>query len=274
MNILQLSAEDVIRRNRVTTLGEGSKTLILAHGFGCDQTMWRFLSPYLKDDYKLVLFDYTGCGKSDTSFYDAQKYRHLQGYADDVIEICDALGLKKVTFVGHSVSSIIGTLAANKRPELFDNFVLVCPSPCFLNISPDYRGGFEREQIAGLIDLMNKNYMGWANSLAPLVMGSQPQDSFMLMLAASFCSIDAKYQKPFAEATFYCDHRSDMASLKHPSLILQSSNDALVPVEVGEYLAQIITQAKLDIIEANGHCLHITEPQAVYESLERFLQEN
>ena len=261
----------IVQRNNVQIIGRGSRPLVLAHGFGCDQNMWRFLTPLLESDYRIILFDYTGSGKSDVSHYDRERYSKLQGYAQDVIEICESIGVSDVVFVGHSVSSIIGILAANERPDLFAQLVLVCPSPSFMNFEPDYRGGFEREDLEELLNLMDKNYIGWANYLAPLVMGTEANQELTKELSDSFCSTDPTYLKPFARATFLSDHRSDLGKTKHPTLILQSANDTLASIEVGQYMAGKITTSQIDVIEASGHCLHMTNPNSVYESMSRFI---
>ena len=169
--IHQTSANHIIDNNNVTIVGSGKKTIMLAHGFGCDQNMWKYLTPLLEKNYTIVLFDYVGCGNSNVSAFDKSRYEVLEGYAQDVVDICEALELTELTFIGHSVSGIIGYLASVIAPQYFSNFVLVCPSPCFLNLPPDYFGGFEKEDLEELINLMDKNYIGWASYLAPLVMG-------------------------------------------------------------------------------------------------------
>ncbi len=273
MTVSKHSSEAILKRNNVHIIGHGSRPLVLAHGFGCDQKMWRFLTPLLESDYRIILFDYTGSGKSDVSNYDKARYSKLQGYAEDVIEICDALAVSDVVFVGHSVSSIIGILAANNRPDLFAQLVLVCPSPSFMNFEPEYRGGFEREDLEELLSLMDKNYIGWANYLAPLVIGTQPNEEFTKELSDSFCSTDPNYLKPFARATFLSDHRADLSKTKHRTLILQSERDTLASVEVGHYMATQIPSSKIDVIDATGHCLHMTDPNSVYDSMSRFIAE-
>jgi len=247
-----------VMRNNINVYGEGEKTYLLAHGFGCDQTMWRFLTPQIEDNARLVLFDYTGSGGSDVTQYDPDRYATLHGYALDIIEICDTLGLKDVCFVGHSVSATIGILAAILRPDLFSGLVFVCPSPCFLNIPPNYEGGFEREDLEELINLMDKNHVGWANYLAPVVMGETNGDSMVSELSDSFCSTDPTYLKPFAMATFFSDHRADLSACTVPCLILQSAHDALASTKIGDYVHANLPNSKLALIEATGQCLHMT----------------
>lgn len=244
---------------------------MLAHGFGCDQNMWRFLTPMLKNDFKVVLFDYVGCGRSDYSFYQKNRYSTLKGYAQDVIEICSELVLSDVIFVGHSVSSMIGMHAAIEYPALFSKLIMVCPSPCFLNLPPAYMGGFDKEDLEELINLMDKNYIGWASYLAPLVMGQKNDSAYIEELENSFCSTDPKYAKPFAKATFFSDDRSSLSQLSVPSLILQSSQDNLASEEIGQYMDEHIPDSQLHILKANGHCLHMTNPVQVFDALMRFI---
>ena len=262
---------DITKRNNINILGKGSKTIMLAHGFGCDQKMWRFLTPMLENDFKVILFDYVGCGQSDYSFYEKNRYSTLKGYAQDVIEICSELAVSDVIFVGHSVSSMIGMHAAIQSPTLFSKLVMVCPSPCFLNFPPAYMGGFDKEDLEELINLMDKNYIGWASYLAPLVMGQKNDSSYIEELENSFCSTDPKYAKPFAKATFFSDDRSFLSQLSVLTLILQSSHDNLASKEIGQYMDAHIPNSQLQILEANGHCLHMTSPEQVFDALMRFI---
>ena len=264
---------DVIKRNNVTVLGEGNTTLLLAHGFGCDQNMWRFLLPYFKDDYKVVLFDYVGSGKSDLSQYHSQKYNDLEGYAEDILDICEVLSLDNVILIGHSVSSIIGLLASIKKPEYFAKLVMVCPSPCFLNLPPDYFGGFDKEDLDELLGLMDKNYIGWADYLAPLVMGGNNSQMLIGELSGSFCSTDPIIAKRFAKATFFSDYRAILKNAVHPTLIVQSEHDALAAQSVGQYMHNEIPHSSIDIVEAEGHCLHMTHPNKIAPLLLTFINE-
>lgn len=266
-----LSREDVLKRNNVVTIGNGNKTLMLAHGFGCDQNMWRFLLPLLNSDYRLILFDYTGSGGSDLEYFNHQRYQNLDGYALDVLEIIHALELSELVFIGHSVSGNIGALAATQDPSCFSKLVMVCPSPCFLNDEPEYFGGFDREDLEELINLMDKNYIGWANHLAPLVMGANHSPELVAELTTSFCSTDPQYLKPFAKATFFNDSRELLSQLALPCLIIQSADDSLAPMHVGEYMQQNIKDALMQVIDAKGHCLHMTEPENVAKAIEQFL---
>lgn len=267
---MQLSGS-VLARNNVTIHGSGTTVIMLAHGFGCDQKMWRYLIPYLLEEYKVVLFDYVGCGASDYSAYDNNRYSTLDGYAQDVLDICEALKLENVIFIGHSVSSMIGMRAAIQSPHIFSKLAMVCPSPCFLNFPPDYEGGFEKEDLEELINLMDKNYVGWVNYLAPLVMGQDNNADLIQELERSFCSTDPKYAKPFAKTTFFSDDRSQLPKLMLPTLILQSKHDNLASTNVGEYINNAIPSAKMHIVDAYGHCLHMTNPATVFTLFKDFV---
>jgi len=262
-----LNPNDILLRNNVKLMGKGEKTLFLAHGFGCDQNMWRFLTPELMEHFTVVLFDYVGSGASDISQYDKKRYSQLEGYAEDIIEICQALDLSDAIFIGHSVSSIIGAIAATKKPTLFSKLIMICPSPCFLNFPPEYLGGFEKEDLLELLNIMDKNYIGWANYLAPLVMGTTNSEQLVAELSGSFCSTDPIIAKNFAQATFLSDYRHILKEIKQPSLIFQSENDALAAISVGKYIANEINNSELKIISADGHCLHMTHPEVIVNSI-------
>jgi len=258
-------------RNNIKILGKGSQPILFAHGFGCDQNMWRFVAPAFTDDYKVVLFDYVGCGKSDMGAYDHDRYSNLNGYAQDLIDIIDALDLTDIVFVGHSVSSIIGILAAIRRPERFANLILIGPSPRYINEPPDYVGGFDRADIEGLLDMMDKNYVGWANFLAPVIMKNSDHPELAGELEASFCSTDPVTARSFAEATFYSDNRSDLAKVTTPALILQCSDDAIAPFEVGEYVHKMLPGSELRTMRATGHCPHLSHPDETIELIREYL---
>lgn len=264
--------DDTLARNNVTVLGAGTKTLVLAHGFGCDQTMWQLLTPYLEHDFRIVLFDYVGSGKSDPRAFKGEKYSKLEGYAQDIIDVCDALNLSDVTLIGHSVSAMTGLTAAIDAPHIISKLVMVCPSPCFLNDPPDYQGGFEREDLEELLGLMDRNYVGWANHLAPIVMGMSGAD-MVDTLADSFCSTDPLFAKTFARATFFSDCRHLLPKAKQPTLIFQSTEDTLASVTVGKFVQAQMIDARLEIIKANGHCLHMTHPGEIAPALVQFALE-
>lgn len=245
--------------------------MVFAHGFGCDQNMWRFVTPAFEDDYRLILFDFVGSGRSDIAAYDPVRYGSLDGYATDLIEVCDSLDLKEVIFVGHSVSAMIGVLASIRRPDLFSRLIMVSPSPCYINDPPDYVGGFERADIAGLLDMMEKNYIGWSSFLAPVVMKNADRPELAAELEESFCSTDPKIARVFAEATFYSDNRRDLEKVTVPSLIMQCSDDAIAPYSVGEYLDRTLPDSTLRVMEANGHCPHVSHPNETIRIIKDFL---
>ncbi len=263
---------DVIARNNVSITGTGEQVLLLAHGFGCNQQMWRFLLPLLSPHFRIVLFDYVGSGASDIQAYDKQRYATLEGYALDIIEICTALKLENVILCGHSVSSMIGLLAARKIPEQIKAQIMICPSPCFLNFPPAYHGGFAEADLQELMDLMDKNYIGWAQYLAPLVIGDAEADQYNAELSDSFCSTNPVTAKNFAKATFFSDYRALLPLNQHPVLLLQSERDALASLFIGEYMQANTPKSELQVIEAKGHCLHMTHPQQVAAHIHAFLQ--
>jgi sigma-B regulation protein RsbQ len=270
MTTSKLSAAEILKRNNVKVTGRGDTVMLFAHGFGCDQNMWRYLTPAFEENYRCVLFDYVGSGKSDLKAYDAERYGSLEGYAQDVIEICEALDLQDVIFVGHSVSSMVGVLAAKMRPELFAHLILIGPSASYIN-DEGYHGGFEREDIAGLLDLMDKNYIGWANYLAPVIMKNGDRSELSAELEASFCSTDPKIARRFAEATFYADNRNDLKHVKTPTLIIQCADDAIAPVTVGEFVNHEMENSTLEVIDASGHCPHMSHPELTIETMKAYL---
>jgi sigma-B regulation protein RsbQ len=264
--------QNVLSRNNVRVIGSGSQPIMFAHGFGCDQNMWRYIAPAFEDEYRIVLFDYVGAGKSDLAAYDADRYSRLDGYADDVLEICHALDLHDVVFVGHSVSSMIGVLAANREPQRFAHLILVGPSPRYINDPPDYVGGFERADIEGLLDMMDKNYIGWANFLAPAIIKNPDRPELGEELTESFCSTDPVIARRFAEATFFADNRADLAAVRVPSLILQCSEDMIAPREVGEFLHRELPGSTLRFMAATGHCPHMSHPEETIAVMREYLQ--
>lgn len=264
-------AENVLLRNNVTILGQGTQVILFAHGFGCDQNMWRFITPAFLNHYKIILFDYVGSGKSNLEAYSAERYSNLKGYAQDILDICQALALNKVIFVGHSVSSVIGILASIQSPKFFEQLILVSPSPCYINHPPDYIGGFERADIEGLLDIMEKNYIGWASFLAPMVMQNPEQPELTRELEASFCSTDPVIASRFAEVTFYSDNRNDLPQVTIPSLILQCVEDMIAPVQVGEYLEKHLPKSTLKVMKATGHCPHMSHPEETIDLIKDYL---
>lgn len=261
---------DIFARNNVRVFGRGTQPMLFAHGFGCDQNMWRFVAPAFADDYRIVLFDYVGSGKSDLAAYDEKRYGTLDGYAQDVFDVCHALDLKDVIFVGHSVSSMIGVLAAIREPSLFAHLILVGPSPRYINDAP-YVGGFERRNIEELLDTMDKNYIGWANYLAPAIMKNADRPELAAELNESFCSTDPVIARRFAEATFFADNRSDLAKVEIPALVLQCSDDIIAPTTVGEFVHRQLRGSQLHHLKATGHCPHMSHPEETIAAIRHYL---
>jgi len=263
-------SDSILRRNNVKVFGQGEQPLIFAHGFGCDQNMWRFVTPAFENNFKIILFDYVGAGKSDRSAYNKERYASLNGYAQDVLEICAALNIRNSIFVGHSVSSMIGLLAALEQPNHFEKLIMVGPSPCYIN-DDGYFGGFDRKDIEGLLETMDKNYIGWSNFLAPNIMGNKDRPELGAELTESFCSTDPVIARQFAEATFFSDNRQDLMKLRTPSLILQCSDDIIAPLEVGDYLAKNLDNSTLRVMKATGHCPHMSAPAETIDLIEEYL---
>ena len=263
--------QDILARNNVRVLGKGTRPMLFAHGFGCDQNMWRFVTPAFEDDYRIILFDYVGSGKSLRAAYSAERYGDLQGYAQDVLDICAALALQDVIFVGHSVSSMIGLLASIREPARFERLIMIGPSPRYINDAPDYVGGFERADIVGLLDLLDKNYLGWANFLAPVIMKNPERPDLTDELEQSFCSTDPVMARRFAEATFFADNRADLPQGRVPALILQCTDDAIAPREVGEYVHRRLPQSTFRVLAATGHCPHMSHPEETIRAIQEYL---
>jgi sigma-B regulation protein RsbQ len=261
---------DVLKRNNVNVSGNGEKAILFAHGFGCDQHMWRFVAPAFRKDYKVILFDHVGSGKSDTSAYRFSKYQSLNGYADDVLEICRALELSELVYVGHSVSAMVGVIAALREPELFHRLVLVGPSPCYIS-DGDYFGGFSAEDISGLLEFLDNNYLGWSSTMAPVIIGNAERQELGEELTNSFCQADPEIAKHFARTTFLSDNRTDLPKLKTKTLILQCTDDAIAPVEVGTYVHQQIAGSSLVLLEATGHCPNLSAPEETTAAIKAFL---
>jgi len=261
---------DVLSRNNVTRHGNAGATLLFAHGFGCSQGVWHPVARAFAATHQEILFDYVGSGQSDPAAFDPQRYSTLAGYVQDLLEVCDALALASgVTLVAHSVSATIGMLASLERPGLFDRMILLGPSPCFLNHPPDYQGGFEREDLEGLLELMDQNYMGWAEYLAPIAAGAAgpvAED-----LNSRFCSTDPLAARAFAQATFFSDARAVLPRVRTPCLILQHRDDLLAPLAVGEHLHRHLAGSTLRILETRGHCAHMSQPELVVAAIQDFL---
>lgn len=260
----------VISRNNIKIFGSGTKTILFGHGFGCDQNMWRLIVPAFIEDYKVILFDYVGCGKSDLSSYNQERYASLNGYAQDLVDICAELNLADIIFIGHSVSAMIGVLANIQKPGIFSSMLFIGPSPCYIN-DTGYTGGFEKSDLHDLFDVMDNNYIGWASFLAPVVMKNEDRPELTQELEESFCSTDPVITRCFAEATFFSDNRNDLSKIHIPVLIMQCSDDAIAPDAVGNYLSEHIAGSKLVKLKATGHCPHMSHPQETIAAIQDFL---
>ncbi|GAA1736013.1 alpha/beta hydrolase [Isoptericola hypogeus] len=247
--------------------------MVFAHGFGCDQSMWRFVAPAFEDDHRVVLFDHAGSGRAHPSAYDAGRHASLEGYALDVTDLLDDLGLGPAVFVGHSVSAMIGMLAATRRPDLFDRLVLVGPSPRYIDDDDDgYRGGFSAEEIDGLLATMDSNYLGWSELLAPVIVGNPDRPELGAELTAAFCRTDPEPARRFARTTFLSDNRADLAAVRTPSLVVQCRHDAIAPVEVGRYVHEHLPGSRLALIDAVGHCPNLSAPDALVGAMRDYLR--
>ncbi len=244
--------------------------MLFAHGFGCDQNMWRLVTPAFEEDHRIVLFDHVGAGNSDLSAYDRDRYASLDGYAADVLEICRALDLTDVTFVGHSVSSMIGVLAAIEEPERFARLVLVGPSPRYVD-DEGYVGGFARADIDELLDSLDSNFLGWSSVMAPVIMGNPERPELGDELTNSFCRTDPDIAADFARVTFLSDNRADLARVTVPTLVLQCSEDAIAPRAVGEYVHREVADSRLAVLDAVGHCPNLSAPEETIAAIKAFL---
>ncbi len=261
----------VVARNNVTVSGNPSgRPMVFAHGFGCDQNMWRFVAPAFGARYRTVLFDYVGAGGSDLTAYDPERYSTLDGYAADVLQICDELGLADVVFVGHSVSAMVGVLAANAAPEKFGGLVLIGPSPRYTN-EGDYVGGFTEADIEDLLASLDSNYLGWSSAMAPVIVGNPERPELGAELTASFCRTDPEIQKRFARVTFLSDNRDDVARVGVPTLVLQCSDDVIAPDTVGHYVHEHLPGSRFMKLRASGHCPNLSAPEETVAAIAGFL---
>ncbi|MBB3086603.1 alpha/beta fold hydrolase [Geodermatophilus sabuli] len=244
--------------------------MLFAHGFGCDQSMWRFVAPEFEADHRVVLFDHVGFGQSDLAAYDPQRYGSLRGYAADVVELCRELELTDVVFVGHSVSAMIGVLAVQQAPELFGALVMVGPSPRYVD-DGDYTGGFSRADIAGLIENLDSNHLGWSEAMAPVIMGNPGRPELAAELTNSFCRTDPDIARRFARITFLSDNRADLADVHVPTLVLQCSDDVIAPETVGRYVHEHVPGSVFTQLSATGHCPNLSAPEETTAAIRAFL---
>jgi sigma-B regulation protein RsbQ len=262
-----------IRRHNVTVCGRvEEQPMVFAHGFGCDQNMWRYVWPSFAEDYEIVLFDHVGMGGSDVRAYDSERYSSLEGYAQDVLEICGELELEDVVFVGHSVSAMIGLLASIEEPERFDRLVLIGPSPRYLD-DEGYVGGFGRADIDGLLQSLESNYLGWSSVMAPVIMGNPDRPELGQELANTFCQADPEIARQFAHVTFLSDNRDDLGRVTTPALVLQCSDDVIAPDEVGRYMHRRLAGSRFVQLDATGHCPNLSAPEETVAAIASYLSE-
>jgi sigma-B regulation protein RsbQ len=260
----------VFQRNNVQIHGSGDRSMVFAHGFGCDQNMWRFVAPAFEDAFRVVLYDQVGAGRSDLSAYTREKYGLLDGYAQDLVEIGRALDLSDAVFVGHSVSAMIGVLAAKQAPGMFESFILVGPSPRYID-DEGYVGGFSAAQIEELLAFLDNNHMGWSAAMAPTIMGNPDRPELGEELANSFCRTDPEIAKHFARTTFTSDNRADLSDVPARCLILQCSDDVIAPEAVGDYLHGRLAGSQLVKLRATGHCPNLSAPDETIAAIRAFI---
>jgi sigma-B regulation protein RsbQ len=261
----------VQQRNNVTVSGNpAGRPMVFAHGFGCSQEMWNAVAPSFEEDYQVVLYDQVGAGGSDLSAYDAGKYDSLHGYAEDLIDILDDLDLHDAVFVGHSVSAMVGVLAAVRKPDRFGALILVGPSPRYINAG-DYFGGHEQEDIDSLLDALDSNYLGWSSTMAPLIIGNRETPALGETLTESFCSIDPTIARHFARVTFLSDNRRDLRDVTTPTLILQCQDDIIAPLPVGQFVHEEIAGSSLVVMSATGHCPNLSAPEELRAEIRAYL---
>lgn len=263
---------DIRSRNNVNVIGrDDAPVLLMAHGFGCDQNMWRLVVPVLAERYRVVLFDYVGSGGSDLAAWNEERYSSLQGYAADVVDVCRELDLRQAVFVGHSVSAMVGVLAAQAAPERIGALVMVTPSPCYID-DEGYRGGFSTEDIEELLGSLEANYLGWSSAMAPVIMGNPDRPELGRELTNSFCATDPDIARVFARTTFLTDSREDLKGVSVPTLVLECEQDAIAPREVGAYVHKSIPASRLVTLAATGHCPQLSAPEATSQAMVDFLE--
>ncbi|MBC3540272.1 alpha/beta hydrolase [Rufibacter sp. H-1] len=259
-----------IIRNNVQIKGKGVKPMLFAHGYGCDQNMWRYITPAFEEEYKIILFDHVGFGKADTSVYTQERYASLQSYAVDILEICEELELEEVIFVGHSVSAMIGLLASILDPDRFSKLVLIGPSPRYID-EDGYIGGFTQEGIEDLLNTLDSDYLNWSQAIAPVIMGNPQKPELVQELAQSFCRSDVEVAKDFARITFLSDNRADLGNVRAETLILQCTDDVIAPQAVGEYMHQQLPGSTFKLLNATGHCPNLSAPEETIAAIKEFL---
>ncbi len=267
-------SQNILSRNNVKVLGSGTQAMIFAPGFGCDQTVWNLITESFEENYQVILFDYVGLGNSDLTAYEPDKYSKLSGYVQDVLDVCSALDLKDAILVGHSVGAMIGMLASLRKPVYFSQLIMLGPSACYLNDPPGYVGGFEKEDLQGLLDLMAKNYIGWANAFAATALNNPDRPEIAQDIEDRFCSTDPVIARHFAEACFFTDNRPDLSKVTVPTLILQCTNDIIAPTSAGEYMNECLPNSTIKYMDATGHFPHMSHAEETIHLIREYLEEN
>lgn len=261
---------NILSRHKVEVSGNGEQPIIMLHGFGCNRSMWRHLTPLLESDYRIITFDHAGTTEENVEFYNTSRYTSLDGYAEDIVDICRALELEDAIFVGHSVSAMMGVLAYHRAPDLFSALVMVGPSPCYIN-KEDYRGGFEHEDIEELMHALEANYLGWSANMAPAIIGNPDRPELGQELTDSFCRMHPDVAQNFARVTFFSDNREDLQNINIPTLILQTKEDIIAQPEVGRYVHNQIKNSEFVLLDTTGHLPHLSAPQATNAAIMQFL---
>lgn len=269
--LAEAQRQRVLTRHSVRVIGEGKPPMLLCNGFGCTQHIWHYLTTALAVQHQVIVFDYVGSGESDVNAYSPQKYATLASYAQDVVEICQALDLREAILVGHSVGATIAMLAAIQAPQHFAKVVLLAPSPCYIN-EPGYYGGFERADLLQVLAAMKEDYQGWTTAFADLLMGPTSTASLGQELANFFCETDSTIARQFAQVTFLSDNRADVGQLRLPTLVVQCTDDVAGPPEVGAYFLQHLPQGKLTTLSTAGHCPHLSAPLETLAAIRAFVE--
>lgn len=264
--------QNILKRNNVNIVGDGQKTIVFGHGFACDQNIWNSILPYFKKDYRVVLYDYVGSGKSDITAFDENRYNTLHGYAKDLLEILEALNIDKVIFVGHSVSAMIGLLASIEKPELFESLILIGSSPCYLNDEPNYHGGFDERDVQELIEMMEINFTGWATISAATFMNNPDRPSLTENLIKTYTNENPFTMKNFAEVVFLSDHRQDLSRVTVPSFIMQCSQDSIVPLQAAQYLQEHLPNSRFVVMNSTGHYPHLSNPEETFMLINNYIK--
>ena len=264
--------DQTLRRSNVRVLGDpdAARTLVFAHGFGSNQASWRFVVDALARDHRVVLLDLIGHGGSDPGAFSRVRHGALDGFADDLIEVADALALRGAVAVAHSASGVIAALAATKRPELFERIVMISTSPRYVD-EPGYVGGFDQAGVDAVLRAMAADFDGWLRGLAPNAMSAPDQPLLATEFAQSIAAMNPATALVVMRSILTMDHRRTLAQLAAPVLLLQPSDDVFVPAEVGAYLARTMRQCTLRTIDAPGHFPHMTTPNVVIDAIRDFL---